>query len=318
MNRTGKARSDPANCAARAQDRSPGPASYSEDVPPRARLPRVSVVTVVLNAAEVIERTLVSVIGQDYPDLEYIVVDGLSCDGTLAVIRKYSAWIAKCVSEKDGGIYEAMNKGAALATGEWILFMNAGDLFVERNVITRTFRSCNWAKCDVIYGDGIFSDEKYRLRERAPDRVTLTDGSGFSHQSTFVRAAVQRQYGFDPSERIAADYDFFLRLYKAKKAFQRVDVLVSEFFIGGFSTRPPMETIRLRHRIYKKHFPRSDLILYFRLACRAMKIVGRAIVPANAWEAAKRLRMRRKLLPDPAGGLTAASRNLQADRRDTA
>ena len=262
------------------------------------RTPTVTVVTVVLNAAEVIDRTLRSVVNQDYPNLEYIIVDGGSTDGTLELIGKYRSRIATLISEPDGGIYEAMNKGVAVASGEWILFMNAGDLFVENNVITRAFSLCKWQECDVIYGDGIFSDGARRLIERAPNRVTLLDGNGFSHQSTFVRTALQREYGFDVSERIAADYDLFLRLYKAGKVFRRVDVVISEFFIGGFSTRPPMETIRLRHRVFKKHFSRTDLVLYSRLANRASKIIGRKIVPAAVWEGMKRWRDRRKIIPD--------------------
>lgn len=265
------------------------------------RLPKVTVITIVLNAVRVIERTLKSVIAQDYPNLEYIVVDGRSSDGTLELIQKYKHGISTLISEPDGGIYEAMNKGAALAKGEWILFMNAGDLFVENDVITRTFAGCNWSECDVIYGDGIFSSDEYRLVERAPDRVTLTDGNGFSHQSTFVRATLQKEYGFDVSERVAADYDFFLRLYKANKVFRRVDVVISEFFIGGFSTLAPMETIGLRHRVYKKHLPRSDLVLYFRLAVRMIKIAGKAIVPLKAWNAVKRFRVRGKMLPESNG-----------------
>lgn len=266
--------------------------------PFRDRLPKVTVVTVVLNAVQVIERTLKSVIAQDYPNLEYIVVDGGSSDGTLQVIQKYDQNISMLISEPDGGVYQAMNKGAALATGEWILFMNGGDVFVESDVISRTFRSCNWSKCDVIYGDAIFYRGDYRLLERAPDQITLTEGNGFSHQSAFVRAALQKEYGFDVSERVAADYDLFLRLYMAKKVFRRADVVISEYFIGGISSMPLMEIIRLQHRVYKKHLPRSDLILYFRLAVRLVKNTVRAIVPLRAWNAVKWIRDRDKVLSE--------------------
>src|SRR5258707_957655 len=102
-------------------------------------LPKVTVVTVVLNAVDVLDRTVRSVVDQDYPDLEYVVVDGQSTDGTLTLLHDYRDRIHQFVSERDGGIYEAMNKGAALATGDWVLFMNAGDLFVEKDVVTRAF-----------------------------------------------------------------------------------------------------------------------------------------------------------------------------------
>jgi glycosyltransferase involved in cell wall biosynthesis len=257
----------------------------------------VTVITIVLNAVEVIERTLRSVTGQDYPNLEYIVVDGLSTDGTLDLIEKYRNDITALVSGKDGGIYPAMNKGADMATGEWILYMNGGDVFMGNDVITRTFAGRDWASVDVIYGDGVFTHEGVRVVARAPDAVTLHDGNDFSHQSTFIRAALQKEYRFDVNERVAADYDLFLRLYKAGKVFRRVDVVASEFFTGGFSNLPPAETIRLRHRVYKKHLPRSDLVLYFRLFRLAAKVLVRSLVPASAWEGLKRLRNRGKTLP---------------------
>lgn len=264
--------------------------------PVRNILPKVTVITVVLNAVDVLDRTVRSVIAQDYPDLEYIVVDGRSTDGTLEMLKGFGDAIDTLVSERDGGIYEAMNKGVSLASGDWVVFMNAGDLFVENDAVKRAFSACHWQECDVIYGDGIVNYKGYRIFQRAPQRVTLTDGNGFSHQSTFVRVALQKQYGFDVSERIAADYDLFLRLLKANKVFRHVDVVVSEFFTGGFSDLPLLETIRLRHRVYKKHFPRSDIVLYFRLAMRWSTTTARTMVPEKLWEALKRRRDRGKLL----------------------
>jgi glycosyltransferase involved in cell wall biosynthesis len=92
-------------------------------------LPMVTVVTVVLNGAEHVESTIRSVIGQDYPDIEYLIMDGGSTDGTLDIIKRHKASIAGIISEPDNGLYDAMNKAAAVAKGEWILFMNAGDTF---------------------------------------------------------------------------------------------------------------------------------------------------------------------------------------------
>ena len=260
--------------------------------------PKISVVTIVLNAVDVIERTLISVTTQDYPNLEYIVVDGLSTDGTLATLQRYRERITTLVSEKDGGIYQAMNKGAAMSSGEWILFMNGGDVFAEKDVITKAFTFCDWSQCDVIYGDGVFTHEGRRVVGHAPDKVTLHDGNGFSHQSTFMRTALQNEYQFDVTERVAADYDLFLRLYKSGKVFRHVDVVVSEFFTGGFSNLPPADTIRLRHRVYKKHLPRTDLVLYFRLARLAIKTSARALIPAAAWQSLKKLRDRGRVLTE--------------------
>jgi glycosyltransferase involved in cell wall biosynthesis len=213
-----------------------------------ADLPKVSVVTVIRNGVDVIERTLKSVIGQDYPNLEYIVVDGGSTDGTLDVIHRHAPSITRVTTGNDRGPYDAMNKGAAQATGEWLVFMNGGDLFAGRDVITRTFSAIDPSSCDVIYGDGIISSESYRIVERAVVPLTLSDGNGFSHQSAFVRTTLQQHYRFDLGEPIAADYDLFLRLMKDGQRFRHVDVVVSEFFMGGLSTISRPETIRLRRQ----------------------------------------------------------------------
>jgi glycosyltransferase involved in cell wall biosynthesis len=255
-----------------------------------AGLPKVTVVTVVLNAVDLIEGTIKSVIGQDYPNLEYIVVDGQSTDGTLELVERYREHVDTLVSGRDGGIYQAMNKGAKLATGEWILYLNAGDFFVDKDVISRSFLACDWARCDLIYGDSIYVYGTYRWIERAVGQATMEDGLGFCHQSAFVRTTLQREFGLDASERIAADYDLGLRLLKAGKRFQRVDVVIAEFLTGGVSALAPEETVRLRHRVYKKYFPRSDLVMYAKLARLKLKHALKAVVPSGAWSALKRVR----------------------------
>jgi glycosyltransferase involved in cell wall biosynthesis len=250
-------------------------------------LPKVTVITVVLNRASEIEHTLKSVLNQNYKNLEYIVIDGESDDGTIKIIKKYLNGISEFISEKDKGIYDAMNKAADLANGEWLIFMNAGDFFVADDVVSRTFSVCKSSECDVIYGDGIYTFDESRVLVRAPKIATLTDGSGFSHQSCFIRTKLQNEYGFDLKESVAADYDFFLRLHRAGKVFKKVDVTVSEFLFGGFSNRPPMEVIKMRHRIYTKYYKRSNFILYTKLAKQAVKNMARTILPKKAWEMIK-------------------------------
>lgn len=259
-------------------------------------LPKVTVITVVLNAASVIERTLLSVIAQDYPNLEYLVIDGQSTDGTLSIIKKNSQRITRWQSEKDNGIYDAMNKAANLATGEWILFMNAGDTFVGSDVVSQAFLGCDLKECDVIYGDTIYAYSGYRVLVRPLGIVTLSNGTDFSHQSCFVKTALQQEYGFDLNEPIAADYDLFLRLHKAGKVFRKVDVVVSEFSLGGFSDRPATEALRLRHRIYTKYYSRSDMVLYVRLAKQLAKNMVKTFIPQKIWEQLKLKRARQNLL----------------------
>lgn len=113
--------------------------------------PLVTVITVCYNAVSLIEKTICSVLAQQYEHIEYIVVDGGSTDGTIEIIRKYEAHISHWITEQDEGIYDAMNKGVTMATGEWCIFLNAGDTFAADDVLNRVFQVPREA--DVIYGD---------------------------------------------------------------------------------------------------------------------------------------------------------------------
>ena len=117
---------------------------------------KVSIITVVRNAVGKIEPTVRSVLSQDYGNVEYIVIDGGSTDGTVDIINRYRDRMASFVSERDEGIYDALNKGVMQATGDWIGIMNAGDVFAADDVLSRIFGSSeNNLCCDVIYGDSI-------------------------------------------------------------------------------------------------------------------------------------------------------------------
>src|SRR5579863_7406616 len=107
--------------------------------------PTLSVITIVYNNVRDIERTILSVLNQTYPHIEYIVVDGLSTDGTLEIIKRYKTKISKLISEKDEGIYDAMNKGLAVATGDYVVFMNSGDEFYEAETVSKVFAASSGA-----------------------------------------------------------------------------------------------------------------------------------------------------------------------------
>lgn len=140
----------------------------------KTSMPRISVITVCLNAAPSMKITLESVISQKYTNKEIIIIDGASVDGTLDVVKLYSSHIDRIVSEKDRGIYDAMNKGVALATGDYCIFMNAGDTFADCDTLAKAFQKP--ADADVLYGDVIKTDKngKKTLKEQNC-RITATE-----------------------------------------------------------------------------------------------------------------------------------------------
>ncbi|MGN6495630.1 MAG: glycosyltransferase family 2 protein [Agriterribacter sp.] len=182
-------------------------------------LPRVTVITVVYNGRAAIARTIASVAEQIYPNLEYIVIDGASTDGTLDVIRAHEEKITQWESEKDSGIYNAMNRGIALATGEWINFMNCGDVFANKDVITTLFGPKESAFPDVIYGDVRVNYGQFSRVVKAKDLVNFSKGMPFCHQTVFVRTQLMREHHFDEKYRLAADFDFFYGLWKKQHDF---------------------------------------------------------------------------------------------------
>src|ERR1700744_4782292 len=136
--------------------------------------PKLSVITVVYNNARDIERTMLSVLNQTYPNIEYVLIDGLSNDGTLAIIKKYQDKI-KLISEKDKGIYDAMNKGLAAATGDYVLFMNSGDEIYAQDTVAAVFAAGDDA--DIYYGETEMIDANgeslCQHRHKAPAQFTL-------------------------------------------------------------------------------------------------------------------------------------------------
>jgi glycosyltransferase involved in cell wall biosynthesis len=221
---------------------------------PLPSIPLVSVVTVVRNAVTAIESTIQSVLSQDYPAVEYVVIDGNSSDGTLAVIERFRERLAILRSEPDAGIYDAMNKGAALATGEWVIFMNAGDAFHSPRVLS-AIREQLASSADVICGatEKVHSDDiEMRRYTVAPGRLAnLWRWMPASHQATLVRRELQQRYRFDVSYRWCADQDLLLRLYNDGKTFALTNETLCVFDCAGGMARDPMLYVRERWRLSK-------------------------------------------------------------------
>lgn len=183
--------------------------------------PLVTVITVVWNDVAHIEQTMLSVLNQTYQNVEYVVIDGGSTDGTVDIIRKYADRLAYWCSEKDGGIYPAMNKGVSHATGEWVNFMNSGDLFADDKVLEdifattpdnlKTSRPNNLRTLYLIGGNTInfFADGHEEIHHASPASAIPTH-LPFSHQASFTRREVCK---FDTDYRYAADYALFYHIY---------------------------------------------------------------------------------------------------------
>lgn len=204
---------------------------------------RVSIVTVCLNAEREIEKTILSVINQTYSDLEYIVIDGGSTDGTKDIIHKYQDRIAHFISEPDKGIYDAMNKGVDLATGDWINFMNAGDCFVNENVIANVAPALQDGH-DVVFGNTIMVNGRHMKLSKGklyPDRFPK-----IGHQSSFVKTSLMKENHFNTNYIISADFDFLYKMFEEGKDFLYFDMEVAIYNMDGTSSNH-------RELLYREH-----------------------------------------------------------------
>lgn len=221
---------------------------------------KISIITVVYNSVDKIEATVQSVINQTYYDIEYIVIDGGSTDGTIDIIKKYANKISLWISETDKGVYDAMNKGIDMATGEWINFMNAGDSFHYNTVIHDIFHSNIGPSTAVIYGDtlNIFSFGSFLFRASPSPRIE--EGMAFCHQSTFVKRSILVENHFDTSFKISADYNLFYNLYKAAYTFHYIPICISNYEVAedgiSNSSRLIKEEFLINHnkKLYYKRF----------------------------------------------------------------
>lgn len=206
---------------------------------------KVSIVTVSFNCISSIEDTILSVVCQNYEYKEFIIIDGGSTDGTLDIIKKYKEKIDYWISEKDAGIYDAMNKGINVSNGEWIIFMNSGDLFYNSNVLGDVFNQNSYGE-EIIYGDRIslFSFGKYYHK---PAKLsTFNYDFPIFHQSTFVKLDLLKYRGFNTIFKICADYESFYHFFSTGHSFRYLPIPFSICECEeGFSSRPSSQLRRI-------------------------------------------------------------------------
>lgn len=206
---------------------------------------KVSIITVCYNSESTIEATIQSVISQDYNNIEYIVVDGKSSDNTLQILEKYNKRISKIISEKDEGIYYALNKGLSLATGEIIGILHADDIYANNKVVSNIVNAFKESKSDTVYGDLQYVD-----RSNTDKIIRYWKSGNYKygmfkkgwmppHPSFFVKAACYNKYGmFNTILKSAADYELMLRLLHKNKCstYYFPEVLV-KMRVGGKSNK---------------------------------------------------------------------------------
>lgn len=236
---------------------------------------KLTVITVCYNAANDLKKTLDSVLTQTFTDFEYLIIDGGSKDNTLSLLESYKSKfsetgkIFRYISEPDKGTYDAMNKGARLANGEWINYMNAGDSFYEKTTLQDFFSSFIQKNVGVIYGDTFqifdFGSGIAREKDYKKDNAIMP----FCHQSCFVKSELMKRFQFDMSYRIIADHDLFYRLRKANIIFQYIPIIVAKYNgqYGLSATHPftlRLEGLRVHKVTERWYYPLALAWTYLR------------------------------------------------------
>jgi glycosyltransferase involved in cell wall biosynthesis len=219
--------------------------------------PKISIITVVYNGVSLIERTIKSVLSQTYANIEYVIIDGASNDGTLLIVEQYKSKIALLHSGKDDGIYDAMNKGLKDSGGDYVLFLNAGDELYANDTIEKIFSGT--PNADVYYGNTAVVDDSGKIlgdrRLSPPEKLnwkSLRFGMCVSHQSFIARRLLCDFYNMD--YKIAADIDWVIRVLKKADTIVNTHSYISRFLEGGTSNQRRKKALLERFFIMVNHY----------------------------------------------------------------
>lgn len=236
-----------------------------------------SVVTITYNAAAVLRPTLDSVMMQDYPNVEHIIIDGASTDETLAIAKAYqkqsdeaeNGHVVKIQSEPDKGLYDAMNKGLRLATGDYIVFMNAGDRFPEADTLDKVMLAAvvgdGEERPAVLFGNTDIIDDKgnflYHRRLSPPERLTWRSfryGMVVCHQAFYARTDIARSLPYDTTFRYSADVDWCIRVMKEGERqhllLRNIHAVVANYMEEGQTTIHHKDSLKERFEVMRRHY----------------------------------------------------------------
>lgn len=218
--------------------------------------PVLSIITVCYQAKDAVRATMENILRQSWKQFEYLVIDGASSDGTEPFLYESEAVFKEAgipfrfVSEPDHGIYDAMNKGTALAEGQWLLFLNAGDFFADDHVLEQIFSQP--PKGQILYGDTLCSYQGRTKLYPALPLDQITREMAFCHQSAFIRRKLLLAQPYDTSYKICADHHFFLSMYLQKKAFEYRPFPISVYEIAGYSDKNKIRSHKEKQRMQKE------------------------------------------------------------------
>jgi len=199
--------------------------------------PLISIITVVFNDKKGLLKTIESVINQSYNNYEFIVVDGGSKDGTKELLKEFRDIISIGISEPDKGIYDAMNKGIKVANGEWVIFMNAGDLFFSNQTISDVFKNENFENYQIVYGDTVGVHDSGKIEYIKPLNLKFFwKHIPICHQSTFIKLKIHKEHLYDLKYKVSAVYDFLYARYEADKMFKYISFPISKYNMNGYSS----------------------------------------------------------------------------------
>lgn len=269
--------------------------------------PKITIVTATYNSDQTLESTIKSVIDQKYPNLEYIIVDGGSTDDTIDIIKKYEHHISKWISEKDNGLYDAMNKGFELSTGEMVAILNSDDVHVNSPLQTVAATIIGNPNVDVIYANAVIENDirpHYLYKSKYPLSKNDFWRTPIIHPCMFTkRSELERVGYFSTDYRISADYDLILRFFLSKSSFFYHDAVWVSMRGGGLSEQKWVQGTHEIYRILKHHhqlniFIASMLIWCFIKTQLTMKFEKNVILKSILQRYRKSFRKKYKTVED--------------------
>lgn len=227
---------------------------------------KVSIIVVSLNTKINFLETIKSIKRQTYKNYETIVIDGKSNDGTVDEINKIKDNLSNFIIEKDTGIYDAMNKGIALAKGEWIIFLNSGDIFINKFVLEKISKK-DLSKYDIIFGDTLIDQKFIKVYKKSNyfQKYTLT--MPFCHQSSLVKLKYLKKNLFDLKYKLSSDFNFFLNSYLKEIKFFKYNGLISKIEASGQSDMNRQKVFNENIKIFytKKSYLKIVFLVYYKI-----------------------------------------------------